>query len=141
MNLTDIVDIAVSGLEAQRVRMTLTASNLANADSTRTAAGGPYRRRDPVFTAEPRQGSFASALDRRIHTVEVSRVVQDSRGPELRYQPGHPDADDEGFVAMPRVNVVDEMANMVSATRSFEANLIVLRKVREIAQAALALGR
>lgn len=133
MNLSDVSDLAVAGLDAQRMRMTVTASNLANADSTRTPGGGPYRRRDPVFRAEP--------LDRRLQTVRVTRIETDSRPPVLRYQPGHPDADESGFVAAPRVNVVEEMSNLISASRSFEANLVILRKVREIGQAALAIGR
>ncbi len=141
MNLSDVSDLAVAGLDAQRMRMTVTASNLANADSTRTPGGGPYRRRDPVFRAEPLDRSFAGALDRRLQTVRVTRIETDSRPPVLRYQPGHPDADESGFVAAPRVNVVEEMSNLISASRSFEANLVILRKVREIGQAALAIGR
>ncbi len=141
MNLTKIVDIAVSGLEAQRVRMTVTASNLANADSTRSAGGGAYRRRDPVFAAVRPEGSFADSLDRRIRAVQVSRIAEDQRPPALRHMPAHPDADADGFVQAPRVSVVEEMANLVTASRSFEANLLVIRKAREIGQAALALGR
>ena len=141
MQLSDIMDMAVSGLEAQRARMTVTSSNLANSQSTRTEAGGPYRRRDPVFTATPLHSGFASALDRSLRAVRVTRVVQDSREPVLRHQPGHPDANEDGYVAVPRVNVVEEIANLMSASRSFEANLVVMRKVREISRAALGIGR
>ena len=141
MRLSDIVDIAVSGLEAQRARMTVTASNLANAESTRTAAGGPYRRRDPVFQAERLRSSFGGALDRKLATVRVREVAQDTRDPVLRYLPGHPDANEEGYVAFPRVDTVAELTNMLSASRSFEANLLTLRKAREIGEAALRIGR
>ncbi len=141
MRLSDIVDIAASGLEAQRVRLGVTASNLANAQSTRSASGGPYTRRDPVFSAQSVAGPFARSLDRHLRSVQVTRIVADPRPPIVRHQPGHPDADADGLVRMPRVHVVEEIANMISASRSFQANLLVLRKVREIGEAALQLGR
>lgn len=140
MKLSQIMDVAVSGLEAQRVRMAVTASNLANAESTRSADGGPYRRRDPVFAAEaPR--SFERALDGELRAVRVTRIAEDSRPPLRRHQPGHPDADAEGWVEVPRVNVVEELTNMLSASRSFEANLAALREVREMGEAVLQIGR
>ncbi len=141
MKLGDIVDIAVSGLLAQRSRMAVTASNVANAETTRTAEGGPYRRRDPVFETAGVAGPFASRLDRAMRGVEVTRVVQDPRPPETRFDPGHPDADADGFVAFPRVNVVEEMTNMLSASRSYEANLLIINKVRSMSRAALQIGR
>lgn len=140
MILSDITDIAVAGLDAQKVRMTVTASNLANMESAR-ADGSAYRRRDPVFRAEPLRDGFAGALDRELRSVRVSRVVEDTREPLRRYSPGHPDADAEGYVSRPRVNPVQEMTNLLSASRSFEANLLVLRNVREIGEAALQIGR
>jgi flagellar basal-body rod protein FlgC len=141
MNLGDIKDIAVSGLVAQRARMATTASNVANAHTTRTASGGAYRRRDPVFRTEPVGGAFAGRLERAIQRVEVERVVLDRRAPITRFDPGHPDADANGYVALPRVNVVEELSNMMSASRSYESNLIILRKVREMAQAAMQIGQ
>ena len=141
MNLGDITDIAVSGLRAQRVRMAVTASNIANAETSRTAQGGPYQRRDPVFRAESVAGPFAHRLDRALRSVEVPRVVTDPRPPITRYQPGHPDADAEGMVSLPRVNVVEEVTNMMSASRSWEANLLVMRKVRSMAESAMQIGR
>ncbi len=140
MNLGDIVDIGVSGLLAQRARLAATASNLANATTTRTAEGGPYRRRDPVFAARALE-PFGNRLDRRVRQVEVQRIVADSRPPVRRLDPGHPDADDEGYVSMPNVDPVAELANMLSARHSFEANLLVLRKAREMSEAALRIGR
>ena len=141
MNLSDITDIAVSGLGAQRARMAATASNLANAQTTRTAAGGPYRRRDPVFRTRPVGGAFSDRLGRLVRKVEVERVALDRRPLLRRFAPGHPDADARGFVSLPRVNVVEETANLMSASRSYEANLVVLRKVREMARAAMQIGR
>ncbi len=141
MTLGDVVDVAVSGLVAQRARMTATASNIANAHTTRTASGGPYRRRDPVFRAEPMGGAFAGELERQVRKVVVERVVEDPRNGPRRYQPGHPDADGAGFVSYPRVNPMEEMGNMLSASRSFEANLAVLRKVRAMGDAVLGIGR
>ncbi|MFQ5417866.1 MAG: flagellar basal body rod protein FlgC [Myxococcota bacterium] len=141
MTFSDIVDIAASGLSAQRARMTVTASNLANAESTRTEAGGPYRRRDVVFAARPLAGGFRGEIDRAMRSVQVDRVVQDPRPPLTRYQPDHPDADAEGYVQLPRVEPVEEFVNMLSASRSFEANLLVLRKAREMGRAALQIGR
>lgn len=141
MTLSDITDIAASGLRAQRARMTVTASNLANAQTTRTEEGGPYRRRDPVFAAVPVRRGFADRLERQIRAVEVRAIQTDPRPPEARFDPQHPDAGPDGYVPMPRVNPVAEMVNMMSASRSFEANLAVLRKAREMGEAALQLGR
>jgi len=141
MKLSDIVDIAASGLSAQRARMTVTASNLANDESTRTTEGGPYRRRDVVFAARPVGGGFRGEFDRALRSVEVDRVVEDRRPPVSRYEPGHPDDDSEGYVSLPHIEPVEEYTNMLSASRSFEANLMVLHKVREMGNAALRIGR
>lgn len=141
MNLNDITDIAASGLTAQRARLAATASNLANAETTRTLEGGPYQRRDPVFRSESNTGSFANRLDHAVRRVDVQRIVIDKSAPISRFDPGHPDAGEDGFVKMPNVNVIREMSNMMSASRSFEANLVSIRKVRAIAEAALRIGR
>ena len=141
MKLTDIMDIAASGLEAQRARLAAAASNLANVHTTRGEGGQPYRRRDPVFAAQPVNGPFGNALERAMQRVEVDGVQTDSRPPLLRHDPGHPDADERGMVALPRVNTVNELANVMSASRSYEANLVIVRKVREMADAALQIGR
>jgi flagellar basal-body rod protein FlgC len=141
VKFSDISDMAVSGLVAQRARLATTASNLANAQTTRTPEGGPYRRRDPVFGTAPLGGPFADALERSVERVTLRGVALDQRPPQQRYEPGHPDADANGVVAMPNVNVVEEVTNLLSASRSYEANLSVLRKVREMAQATLQIGR
>lgn len=141
MNLGTITDIAVSGIAAQRTRMAIAASNLANAETTRTPGGGPYVRRDPVFRAVRAGDSFAGELERRLRKVEVVGVVRDPRPPIRVHRPGHPDADADGMVALPRVNPVEELTNMMTASRSFQANVFVLRKVRQMSEAALGLGR
>ena len=141
MKLGDIMDIAASGLAAQRVRMATSASNLANAETTRTEGGGPYRRRDPVFRSQRMAGTFDRQLDKAVRSVEVPRIATDDREPVLRFDPGHPDANDQGFVAFPNVNVVEEMANTMSASRAYEANLAIIRKVSAMAQAALRIAR
>lgn len=141
MELSDIMDIATSGLRAQRARMTVTASNIANAQTTRTEEGGPYRRRDPVFSAERIAEPFASQLDRKLRAVSVTRIAPDPRDPVTRYLPHHPDANETGYVDFPNVNLVEEQANLVSSSRSFQANLLVMSKVRGMAEALMRIGQ
>jgi flagellar basal-body rod protein FlgC len=141
LKLGDVMDLAAAGLAAQRARMAATASNLANAQTTRTADGGPYRRRDPIFGVEPMGGPFASALERSFQRVRLEGVAFDARPPVERYDPGHPDADASGVVRLPNVDTVEELTNMLAASRSYEANLVVVRKLREMSQAALQIGR
>ncbi len=140
MSLRNIVDIATSGLMAQRTRIAVTASNLANAETTRTAEGGPYRRRDPVFTAESRGGPFADHLEREMRAVKVTSIAEDPRGFITRVEPGHPDADENGVVRYPRVSTVEEMTNLMSASRSFDANLMIFNKVRGMSEAVMRIG-
>ena len=141
MDMSDIMDIATSGLRAQRTRMTVTASNIANAQTTRTEEGGPYRRRDPVFETERIGSPFGSALQRKLRAVAVSQIAEDGRDAVTRYLPGHPDADESGYVAFPNVNLVEEQANLVGSSRSFQANLLVMQKVRSMAEALMTVGR
>ncbi len=137
MSLDRAMSIAAAGLAAQRTRMEVVASNLANARTTRTPEGGPYRRREPVFTAEAVPGSFGEALDGALRSVRVESIVEDPAPPALKFEPGHPDADPSGFVAYPNVDPVQEMVDMLSATRSYEANVTVVRSVREMVRSAL----
>lgn len=142
MSLNRVVDIAGSSLTAQRVRMEASAANLANAETTRTPEGGPYRRKFPIFETESKA---VSRLDRnrgRVPSgVRVERIVSDPSEPALRYQPGHPDADAEGYVRYPNVNATEEMVDLMSAARSYEASLSVLRVARQLMQATLNLVR
>jgi len=122
-----IKDIAASGLSAQRLRVQLAAANIANAETTRTPEGGPYRRKEPVFQVLP-LGETPDGVP--VTGVAVSEV-QSSKDPFIsKYDPSHPDADANGMVQYPNVNPVDEMVNLTEASRSFEANIAVVRAVR-----------
>lgn len=136
MNFFGMMDITASGLAAQRLRMETVASNLANANSTRTAEGGPYRRRDVVFQAV-QPASFREALDASLRQVGVVKVVEDQSPLRRRYEPGHPDADAQGFVAYPNVDSVVEMVNLLGAARSYEANITVMEATKNLMLRAL----
>ncbi len=136
MSFYSVMDVSASALAAQRLRMETVASNLANESTTRTPEGGPYRRRDVVFEAVP-AGGFRDALAGSIHKVKVARVVEDQGPPRVRYQPGHPDADAQGFVAYPNVDTVTEMVNLVGAARAYEANVTVLEATKSMMLRAL----
>src|SRR5215469_2148505 len=113
MSLFSVLSIGASGMAAQRTRAELLVENLANAETTRTPEGGPYRRKDAVFSSSPVVSPFSSMFDREIQAaggVAVADIVTDSRDPERRYLPGHPDADAEGYVAFPRINPAEDMA-------------------------------
>ncbi|HBA87747.1 MAG TPA: flagellar basal body rod protein FlgC [Geobacter sp.] len=142
MDFFTSMDISASALTAERTRMNLISSNLANANSTRTAEGGPYRRKDAVFTATP-NGSFGAALGKATDArrVEVSQINEDQRPPRLQYEPSHPDADANGYVAYPNVNVVEEMADMITASRSYEANVTASQAAKSMALKTLELLR
>lgn len=123
----DAMMISASALVAQRTRMNLISGNLANALTTKTPEGGPYKRKDAVFTAMPPENSFSSMLDRKtqpdVRGVKVMEIMEDQRPPKLQYDPSHPDANPQGYVAYPNVNVAEEMADMINTTRSYEANV------------------
>ena len=145
MDFFTSMDISASALAAERTRMNLISSNLANVNSTRTAEGGPYRRKDAVFTAAPLKeaGSFGAALSRAndARSVQVTRVNEDQRPPRMQYEPGHPDADPNGYVAYPNINVVEEMADMITASRSYEANITATNAAKSMALKTLDLLR
>lgn len=136
MDFGKILEISASGLEAQKIRMNIIASNLANARSTRSPDGGPYRRKDVVFSEvlEGVGGIPSSG-------VEVSGVIEDRRPFEVVYDPQHPDADEHGYVKLPNVNVLEEMVNLISASRSYEANVNTINAAKNMAQKALDIGR
>ena len=136
------IDISASGLSAERTRMNTIASNLANAQTTRTAAGGPYKRVDPVFEAIALDKMHAlSPSERSVSLVQVSQIVQDQRPGHMVYSPGHPDANKDGYLEYPNVNVVEEMVNMISASRAYEAGISSVEATQKMASSALELGR
>lgn len=143
MDIFKTMEILASGLGAERVRMNVSASNLANVNTTRTAEGGPYKRRDAVFASTPLQDGpvFSDTLNDALNLVEVSDIVQDDMPPRLEYDPGHPDADERGYVAKPNVNLAEEMVNMVTASRAYEAGVSAMQSVTEMARRALSIGK
>lgn len=134
-------------MTAQRQRVNTISENIANANTTRTPQGGPYRRREVIFAAVSNDRTFDEELlaqDRSLDTatqVKVVGVVQDSRPPILRYEPGHPDANEEGYVAMPNITMMEEMVNLMEASRSYEANVAAFNASKNMWQSALDLGR
>ncbi len=145
MDFFDALHISSSGLSAQRLRMNLIAANLANMNTTRTKAGGPYRRKDPVFAAQAPAASFREMLGMRqrelLKEVAVVGIVEDSRPPIKKHDPTHPDADENGYVSMPNINLMEEMVNMISATRSYEANVTAIQSAKAMALKALEIGQ
>jgi flagellar basal-body rod protein FlgC len=143
MDLFTAMEVSASGLSAERIRMNALASNLANARTTRTPEGGPYKRLDPVFQAVPletRQGMGVGPQKSGAYLVEVPTIRQDEGEPQLIYDPQHPDADERGFVALPNVNVVSEMVNLITASRSYEAGVTVMQTLKTMSQSALSIG-
>lgn len=157
MRLFSAMDASASGLTAQRLRLDLIASNLANADTTRTEQGGPYRRQVAVLA--PREGPnlFSGFLGSATRSdddqgnggqgpagaagVQVVAVVEDQTPFKLKYDPSHPDADKDGYVKLPNVNVVTEMVDMMEATRAYEANVTAINAAKTMAVRALDIGR
>jgi flagellar basal-body rod protein FlgC len=145
MDLFSAMAVSSSALTAERTRMNLISNNLANASSTRTPGGGPYKRQDAVFSAVPTQQSFAGTLNRLNSApaggVEVNQIIEDSSPPRLEYNPTHPDSNPEGYVALPNVNYVEEMADMITASRAYEANVTAAQAAKNMALKTLDLGR
>jgi flagellar basal-body rod protein FlgC len=141
MSFFTSLKLSASGLQAERLRVDLATANLANANSTRTPEGGPYRRLDPVLRARPLEGAFSDQLRRSFRTVSIDRIVRDPRPPREVFNPTHPDADEDGILRLPNIQIVEEMVNLMNARRSYEANISILRVSREMAQRALQIGR
>lgn len=129
MGLFDAIDVSGSGLSAERLRMDVTAENLANANTTRGPDGGPYRRKSVVL--QQAEGGFGAALS-RARGVQAAGIVEDPAPPRRMYDPGHPDADGEGYVAMPNVNPVTEMVDLITASRAYEANVTAMQTAKTI---------
>jgi flagellar basal-body rod protein FlgC len=135
--------VAASALRAERQRMDVIASNLANSNTTETAAGGPYRRRNVIFSAQAIGSDFGDtlvALADQPQGVQVTDVIEDQAPPRQVFDPGHPDANPEGYVAYPNINPVTEMVDLQTATRAYEANVQVVNATKRMAEAALAIG-
>lgn len=141
MDLLDTLHISASGLSAQRVRLKTIASNMANAKSTRGPDGNePYRRKLAVFSSK-RVGSFEDALDRQVSRVEVSEISKSEAPFRKVFDPSHPDANEDGYVLYPNVDILTEMVDMMSTSRSYEANSNVVETTYQMALRALEIGR
>jgi flagellar basal-body rod protein FlgC len=140
MDFLSALNVSASGLSAERTRLNIATSNLANAESTRSAEGGPYRRRDPVFETiamDPSPGH----LNDGVRSVHVAGIVTDESAGKRVYSPGHPDADQDGFVTLPNVDPVHEVVNLMSASRGYEANATAIDTLKAMAQRALDIAK
>jgi flagellar basal-body rod protein FlgC len=135
------MEVAASGLTAERGRMNVIAGNLANARTTKTEAGTPYKRLDPVFVAKPVEAASVDPVMRAVRGVQLSEVREDTSPGQMVYDPGHPDANATGYVEYPNVNVVSEMVNMMSASRAYEAGVTSIESLKAMARAAIKIGR
>ncbi|WP_422445841.1 flagellar basal body rod protein FlgC [Thermoanaerobacterium sp. DL9XJH110] len=144
MGLFDSLDISASGLTAQRLRMDVISNNIANATTTRTPEGGPYRRERVIFQERRNEFSFEDILTRSMDVGKGVRVVAVEKDPapfKLVYDPTHPDADQNGYVRMPNVNIVTEMVDMISAARSYEANVTAINTAKSMITKAMEIGK
>ncbi len=138
--------VSSSGMTAQRMRMNTISSNIANINTTRTPEGGPYRRKDVVFESMPEVKNFGEILGVNspkadVQRVQVTDILSDRKAPLLKYEPDHPDANEEGYVAYPNINLMEEMTNMIQATRSYEANVSAMQSAKDMAMSSLEIGR
>lgn len=149
MDLDTAMAVSASGLEVQRRRMNVIASNLANVNTTKSLGGGPYKRRDLLIRSEPLRQPFKALFNSSASPpvlpdapgVRAVRVVEDPRPPRQVYEPHHPDANAEGYVQMPDINAIEEMVNLLTASRSYEANVTAMGLTKAMAQRALEIGR
>jgi flagellar basal-body rod protein FlgC len=145
MSLFSLLSVSGSGMGAQRLRAQLLVENMANAETTRTPDGGPYRRKDAVFASEPQASPFSAVFQTEISGgqtgVGVAEIIEDSREPIKRYMPGHPDAGPDGYVAFPRINPAEDMVDLMNATRNYQANVSAIGAVRDMIHRTLDLLR
>lgn len=146
MSLLDTMEISSSGLSAQRTRMKAISSNIANVNTTRTPGGGPYKRKEVIFAAMPSNKSFHDELvskekDDGTRHVKVVGVVEDSKPPKMKYDPTHPDANEEGYVELPNIDVVEEVTNLMISKRSFEANIASINATKNMILKTLEIGK
>ena len=141
MSLFSVLSVSASGMSAQRTRAELIIQNLANSETTRTPEGGPYRRQDVLFQSAAQASPFASVFQTELTDgvmgVEVAEVVQDSSEGEKRYQPGHPDADQEGYVSYPNINPAEDMVDLLGAQRGYEGNVAAMTAIKDMIQRSI----
>jgi flagellar basal-body rod protein FlgC len=141
INLLPGIASSASALDAERIRMDVIAQNIANSNVTRDVDGKPYQRQEVVFESVLNALQNSDASDSGTQTVQIARVQKDNRPPRMIYNPGHPDADSHGMVAMPNINIHEEMVDMIASSRSYEANLAVVKNARAMAMQALSIGK
>lgn len=144
MDILTAMKISGSALKAERTRINISAMNIANANTTRTIEGGPYRAKSVIFKAQPLESDFRdtlNAVSEKLRQVEVVEVVEDKAPFKEVYDPSHPDADENGIVKLPNVNVVEQMVDIMSARRAYEANVTALDAVKSMALKALDISR
>ncbi len=133
MSLFSSLSVSASGMSAQRTRAELLVQNLANSETTRTPDGGPYKRRDAVFSTQDQSSPFSAVFQNEMSTgVGVSEVIEDSRDPERRFMPGHPDADKNGYVAFPNINPAEDMVDLMSASRAYSGNVAAMTAIKDM---------
>ena len=145
MDFSTALRVSSSGLTAQRMRMNTISSNIANINTIKTPEGGPYRRKDVVFESMPDARNFGELVtsrpDENVQRVQVTDVLVDRKAPLLKYEPNNPHADENGYVAYPNINLMEEMTNMIQATRAYEANVSAIQASKDMALSALEIGR
>ncbi|MBQ4132403.1 MAG: flagellar basal body rod protein FlgC [Desulfovibrionaceae bacterium] len=145
MDFMTALDIGASGLSAERTSINIISMNLANAKTTRTPEGGPYRRKSVMLTSTEVDSHFSkhmqTALDKELRGVRVMHIATDNRPFKLVYEPGHPDADEDGMVRYPDINVVEEMVSLMTAQRGYEANVSAMETVKAMYNKALEIGK
>jgi len=141
INLLPGIDSSASALDAERIRMDVIAQNIANSNVTRDVDGKPYQRQEVVFESVLNAAQNSDSLEATSKSVQIARVQKDNRPPRMIYNPGHPDADAHGMVAMPNINIHEEMVDMIASSRSYEANLAVVKNARAMAMQALSIAK
>ncbi len=143
MDIFTTFKIASSALQAQRIRLDTISSNIANVDTTSTPEGGPYKKKSVYFQTAPIPFAdhLHNSMEKGISGVKVAKILEDNSPPQRVYNPSHPDADKDGYVEMPNVNVLKEMTDMMSTTRSYEANTTIVKSAKRMALKALEIGR
>lgn len=143
MDIFTSMQVGASALKANRIRLNTISSNIANVETTSTPEGGPYKKKSVHFQTTPM--SFKKHLDNELNStiqgVQVTKILEDKDPPKMKYDPQHPDANDEGYVALPNIDVLKEMVDMMSTTRSYEANVTVIQSAKRMALKALEIGK
>ena len=148
MGIFGAIDAAASGMTAERLRLDVISNNIANVNTTRTTEGGPYQRQFVVFEPRPSSGEFAKLMSRQmqlngvqLNGVKVTGIRKDDSPPRMIYEPGHPDADADGYVKLPNINIITEMVDMMTASRAYEAIVTAVNVAKSMMLKALEIGR